>query len=97
MNTNSYLMVVAITIGTIIGVFILWLFTMVYDLLKAHVIPLYPHNIHKSRIDHSTDNLKKPIIRGGSFKKKPISFSDSQLWEKEQNERNHTTDLHTHN
>jgi len=97
MNANSYLMIVAVTIGTIIGVFILWLFTMVYDLLKSHVIPLYPHNIHKSRIENSTENLKEPIIKGGGFKQKPISFSDYQLWEKEQNERKHPRDLNINN
>ena len=89
MNTNSYLMLVAITIG----IFILWILTTVYNLLKAHVVPLYPHNIHKSRIDKSTEELKNPILKT-TQKKKPIYHSDKDLWEKEQNEsRNHNSNI----
>lgn len=69
MNTNSYLMLLALTIG----ISILWVITMTYRLLLKNVIPIY----HKPM---GMTEPKKEVIMG---KRRPVYKSDQQLWEEE--------------
>lgn len=82
MNTNSYLILIAI----VIGMFMLWVCHSIWHLLKSHVIPLYPHNMDRQKAE-STIASESPILKE-SVKRKPKHFTDEQLWEREHAKRN---------
>lgn len=69
MNTNSYLMLIALTVG----IFIAWVLVMTYRLLLKNVIPIY-------RKPMEVTETKKDTIIG---KRRPVCKSDQELWELE--------------